>query len=465
MSFPDIQAQPQFQLQLESIVYPVLTLPPEITSEIFIHCLPDRREIDVVNPTEAPLLLTHVCGLWRQIAISTPELWAAFDLEIGWPEPNLQQIGETWLKRACQRPLSVKLLSYGILFDIDYIDRFMQTLWGHADDIQALELDISVDDFDAVDTPPKGSGFPMLRKLSVRLPEGLTGPAADYWPMRMFKEAPVLHEAVMGGAPPLLVTLPWHQLTKFTGELYTTAECLQALRFMPNVESCTFAAFEIPPPSSPALFFHSPHVDDLQPVTHPSLKHLTLARCSADYALADSADVLAFLTLPALQTLEIRGVKDFDHVVLDSFLSRSSPPLRSLALHPLDPQKRGTDLCLSSAFTSLPLTHLEIAHPSALFLSLCFACFHREPTESQVLPRLRNLSFVRCPSADARAIVRMAATPIVERAHLNAVGPLQSFRVVASESPVLADAELLPFKWLKASGMNVHIGTEGESLV
>ncbi|KAJ7249720.1 hypothetical protein B0H12DRAFT_1019546, partial [Mycena haematopus] len=61
--------------QLDSVVYPVLTLPPEITSEIFCHCLPTERQSDIVNPKEAPLVLTQVCGLWRNIAISTPELW------------------------------------------------------------------------------------------------------------------------------------------------------------------------------------------------------------------------------------------------------------------------------------------------------------------------------------------------------------------------------------------------------
>ncbi|KAJ7693884.1 hypothetical protein B0H17DRAFT_840283, partial [Mycena rosella] len=63
------------QHQLDAIVYPVLTLPPEITSEIFVHCLPDRRKWDVVNPKEAPLLLMHVCSAWRNITISTPALW------------------------------------------------------------------------------------------------------------------------------------------------------------------------------------------------------------------------------------------------------------------------------------------------------------------------------------------------------------------------------------------------------
>ncbi|KAJ7167598.1 hypothetical protein C8R46DRAFT_1093542, partial [Mycena filopes] len=61
-----------------SIVYPILTLPPEITTEIFLCCLPEKRLGDVVNTMEAPLLLLQVCSVWRQIAISTRRLWTTF---------------------------------------------------------------------------------------------------------------------------------------------------------------------------------------------------------------------------------------------------------------------------------------------------------------------------------------------------------------------------------------------------
>ncbi|KAF8214055.1 hypothetical protein K438DRAFT_1563557, partial [Mycena galopus ATCC 62051] len=63
------------QTERESIVYPVLSLPPEITSEIFIRCLPSDRKLGAVKVDEAPLLIMHICRAWRQIAISLPALW------------------------------------------------------------------------------------------------------------------------------------------------------------------------------------------------------------------------------------------------------------------------------------------------------------------------------------------------------------------------------------------------------
>ncbi|KAJ7098690.1 hypothetical protein B0H15DRAFT_771928, partial [Mycena belliarum] len=62
------------QLELDSLVYPVLTLPPEITSGIFIHCL-DRGPNNSMECREAPMLLLHVCRAWRDVAVSTPALW------------------------------------------------------------------------------------------------------------------------------------------------------------------------------------------------------------------------------------------------------------------------------------------------------------------------------------------------------------------------------------------------------
>ncbi|KAF7352418.1 F-box domain-containing protein [Mycena venus] len=349
------------QTQLDSMVHPVLTLPPEIISDIFVHCLPDKRQLDIVNPTEAPLLLTQICGLWRKIAISTPELWTSFDLDVGWPEPNLLDVGKTWLERARERPISVKLSSCGLLSDIHHIDRFMTALWGRSRGIRELELKIAVEDFDVIDTPVPGHNFRTLQfrklqKLSVCLQEGLGGPAIDRGPLSLFRDAPTLSEVLISEVPSSLITLPWAQLTRFTGEVYTIAECLEALRLMPNLMHCAFAALEFSPSSSPRSFSQWNVAVDVDPqsFTHPNVQHLELFSSRSDSGLlANSACILAFLTLPALHSLEIRDVKDFDKMVLDLFLSRSSSPLRTLSIHPLESQKSGNDACLSRALATL----------------------------------------------------------------------------------------------------------------
>ncbi|KAJ6561438.1 hypothetical protein DFH09DRAFT_864274, partial [Mycena vulgaris] len=63
---------------------PVLTLPSEITAEIFLQCLPDTDvlgedpvcEMAEELESNAPVLLMGVCRAWRDIALATPMLWS-----------------------------------------------------------------------------------------------------------------------------------------------------------------------------------------------------------------------------------------------------------------------------------------------------------------------------------------------------------------------------------------------------
>ncbi|KAJ7115595.1 hypothetical protein C8R43DRAFT_853681, partial [Mycena crocata] len=64
------------QIQLDAIVYPVLTLPNEVISEIFQNRV-DSNDALFSSPT-SPLFLGHICREWRAIAISTP-----FTVEVG----------------------------------------------------------------------------------------------------------------------------------------------------------------------------------------------------------------------------------------------------------------------------------------------------------------------------------------------------------------------------------------------
>ena len=48
---------------------------PDILQEIFHHCLPTAHDA-TMNPWDAPLLLTHICRDWRNLALSTPSFWS-----------------------------------------------------------------------------------------------------------------------------------------------------------------------------------------------------------------------------------------------------------------------------------------------------------------------------------------------------------------------------------------------------
>ncbi|KAJ6483876.1 hypothetical protein DFH09DRAFT_1211550 [Mycena vulgaris] len=434
----DMQTQLEnLQLQLDSIIYPVLTLPPEITSEIFVHCVPPVRSRDVVDPGAAPLLLLHVCRAWRQIAVSTPALWTTLTIEAPRLQPQFMEIVDTWLTRARQCPLSVKIVTP--FTKIDDFDGFLETFSRHSGGMRSLELNLTVGDFDKMDG--HRLAFPLLQTLSTRVVtwDGEVG-------MKVFEHVPMLREVWMHFAPPSFFTLPWHQLTKFTGEFFTIPECLEALRFMPNIVECCFAA-------RPQQ--HEP--TDL-PLPYQN-------RSSEVWEIARSTDILGFLTLPNLQTLEILDPDpdDFDAHCFQSFLSRSAPPLRKLTVC------REMTIPLAALLAVRGLTHLAIWHPSQVFIIMLFDSFGRD---TSLVPQLQNLSFVGCIGEDWEAsvseIVNLAAQPITERNNNpGGFAPLQSFRVVYPlGTPVdLHLATMLAFQKLKAEGMDIHVGTEVQSLI
>ncbi|KAJ7208572.1 hypothetical protein GGX14DRAFT_633386 [Mycena pura] len=66
------EQQKELETQLKAVMYPILSLPVEITARIFVECLPaDRRKS--MSSRHAPLLLMRVCRRWKDIAVSIPE--------------------------------------------------------------------------------------------------------------------------------------------------------------------------------------------------------------------------------------------------------------------------------------------------------------------------------------------------------------------------------------------------------
>ncbi|KAJ7051850.1 hypothetical protein C8F01DRAFT_1173098 [Mycena amicta] len=92
----------RLKAELGAIVYPILTIPAEITAEILCHVASSCRN-------EWLLAATSVCALWRSIALSTPRLWNVFNNCPGRgrpyriPTPLLQR----WLPRSGRLPLNL----------------------------------------------------------------------------------------------------------------------------------------------------------------------------------------------------------------------------------------------------------------------------------------------------------------------------------------------------------------------
>ncbi|KAL1679155.1 hypothetical protein EV122DRAFT_277549 [Schizophyllum commune] len=55
-------------------------MPPEILAEIFVHTLPLRVDDAKPNRRYEPLVISHVCRYWRDVAINLPTLWQRLSL-------------------------------------------------------------------------------------------------------------------------------------------------------------------------------------------------------------------------------------------------------------------------------------------------------------------------------------------------------------------------------------------------
>ncbi|KAF8217110.1 hypothetical protein K438DRAFT_411513 [Mycena galopus ATCC 62051] len=96
------------QESLRLIIYPILTIPVELTSEIFLHCLLESEVDAQLSTSLAPLLLGQICRMWRDIAYTNPRLWAALEIS-SWGGDGFRCLVQDWLRRAGSVPLSLNL--------------------------------------------------------------------------------------------------------------------------------------------------------------------------------------------------------------------------------------------------------------------------------------------------------------------------------------------------------------------
>ncbi|KAF9014316.1 hypothetical protein BDQ17DRAFT_1270522 [Cyathus striatus] len=116
--------------QHRALLSPVRRLSRDALEAIFLACLPTYRN-PCMSATEAPILLTQVSSSWRNIAHSTPRLWAAIHIVLpsvkaqGHPHParyfserealvrlrlTQREAGtKEWLERAGVCPLSISI--------------------------------------------------------------------------------------------------------------------------------------------------------------------------------------------------------------------------------------------------------------------------------------------------------------------------------------------------------------------
>jgi F-box-like len=285
---------------------PVRRFPPEILSEIFLHCL----ETKWFNPAyyerfprldKAPLLLGSVCRQWRTIALSTPRLWASFTLTIRPKHLKFDVVlAKTWLGRAGRCPLSINLESEGSC------QNPMRPL------MQVFALNCERWYESVLFLPP--AVMASLSSVKNRLPrlQKLTIRASSATIIDQFSCAPRLRHLNLGSIiPPSIITVPWNQLQCLTLQCLTIGmcradSCLEYLRLTPNLLECTLSL------KSGSLLGSQP------PVQLPQLRSIILR--------GDPSCILDSLQVPELREVSIcpRGYRWIATPRLTSLFSRCS---------------------------------------------------------------------------------------------------------------------------------------------
>ncbi|KAF8213998.1 hypothetical protein K438DRAFT_1802721 [Mycena galopus ATCC 62051] len=346
--------------------FPVLTLPTEITAEIFLCCYSIFDPLCIPEcKSSAPIVLTAVCHAWRDIALTTPELWSKLEVRFDdisaavASKPGLVEgIIDRWLARAGNCPLSLKFDDRSRNLELGRL-RDMIHRWSHW--IQYLYLDMGFRDLGmlALDS----AEFPLLQGTTI----GCDRAEPDLTPVAVFSNAPSLHQLCLLHDELALdiFVFPWLQLTKFEG----TIRDLALFTLAPNLIEliCTFD-----PNDTPSMR-----------ITHRSLQSLTVGPLN-------SFPIIQYLTLPALQFLDVSKIPWPSSEPFKSFLVRSSPPLISLSIagHSSSPLVNNWAPCMP--LVAGTLESLEIRRIS---YDGMISMFSRRAEMLDLLPNIRTLCF------------------------------------------------------------------------
>ncbi|KAK7014277.1 F-box domain-containing protein [Favolaschia claudopus] len=306
------------QGRLDAYRYPVLILPNEIISEIFLWFIPPYPDELPLAGSSSPTILTHICRKWREIALATPQLWRTIVIDEQLRSREVQgDIAETWMRRSKSLPLSVHVNNY--LGTSPALPSLIPgaARWEH--------LSLVLWD---VDSQILSNAMPLLRQLHLHVDDEINTVVCGDMPLLR-----TVHLALFAIGN---VALPWAQLTSLSLEGAYMGEFGPILLQTPNLVHLSLEIIAAG--------------DDID---FSEIRLLCLQTCDLDSSELECPEVLNTLIAPALRSLRLpeQFLGDDDPInILQAFISRSQCKLDSLSimstLTPLQSYRR--------AFPSIP---------------------------------------------------------------------------------------------------------------
>ncbi|KAJ7241023.1 hypothetical protein B0H12DRAFT_47686 [Mycena haematopus] len=383
----------------DSVICPVLTLPPEITSEIFSYYVldPHLGRSGTYKPSRGPLTLAAVRQIWRHICFSTHSLWTSLRIypNRSWVVDDFLHLLKCWLQRAGNYPLDLHVSGYERKETMSL--KILSIISHHSSQLRTLTFSLHTP-FSFPDDEIWGC-LPLLTKLSVNIL------ARDDTPVMMtaFRDAPRLREVKLSGASLQWISLPWIQLTHLEFCDGSIASCLQILKETPNLE---------------VLGIFMPYLDrESLPLHHLALLRLHTLKFTHDA----EGELLKRLVLPALNTIHLAGLQGPGLSWFIDLGVRSAWPLRFIRLSNMTVHSCTTCLRSLSSATQVEIRNFEFTGPD---LNQLITLLH----DNSVVPALQTLTLVDCGTEfSVRSLTEMIASRL-SGAHDGLV-KLRSFRL------------------------------------
>ncbi|KAK7047146.1 hypothetical protein VNI00_006811 [Paramarasmius palmivorus] len=339
------------------ILHPIRRLPHDILAHIFDMCLDadlkNPRRIPItdesrstaypgsLNTKKAPWVLAQVCSRWRQLALSLPQLWTGINLNWAYTEqvqqysPAVEPLLGLQLQRCRDQPLAISYYGQMMAWDIGRRTKFQTNerllMVACSRSLQWSTAYLGFGDIGGVRSLLSYTAlFPSLENLHIELPVDMS--TTDQF--EVFRVAPKLRHLMITGNHGCIgrQSFPWYQIIDYVSQsehvdgvwALTNEDHFRILPFLQNVQICDL---EILPPEDMGAPVDVPQ----QRLVLSHLHTLTLRpRFFRD--VADSVrEILVWLTLPALRTLEFpSGFESYPELV--AFLNRSSCHLQKLSL-------------------------------------------------------------------------------------------------------------------------------------
>jgi hypothetical protein len=196
--------------------------------EIFTYCLPEDSVSCRSDLKKVRLLLRQICRGWKQIAESSPRLWAFMHFTQYLPSGRAVPLAGIWLRRSGACPLSVCVRG-------NWSERgthpVLDILVPHCERWEHLALDMTYP------MTKQLSGvkdrLPRLRSLSINPLSPLP------IPLQVFQSAPQLRSLRIGRQLAAdAIKLPWHLLTKLVINGHPSHIVMLFLHNCPNLVEC-----------------------------------------------------------------------------------------------------------------------------------------------------------------------------------------------------------------------------------